>query len=182
MTREEAIMELNQFSGTTQLKLSANFWTALNMAIKALEQKPSTDAISRQALMSAFPISDSYTLEDICKTISFMPSVTPTTCIAKVTFSKDDLQELVDKKVKELAQHMERKWIPCSERQPNENGNYLAFYRESDGTATLEFMMVDHCNAGGGWLHEESGKKSYKKVIAWMPLPEPYKVESEEQP
>ena len=39
MTREEAIMELNQFSGTTQLKLSANFWTALNMAIKAIEQQ-----------------------------------------------------------------------------------------------------------------------------------------------
>ena len=66
------------------------------------------------------------------------------------------------------------KWIPCSERQPQENGNYLAFYRTSDGTATLEFMMVDHCNAGGGWLHEETGRKAYKKVIAWMQLPEPY--------
>lgn len=68
------------------------------------------------------------------------------------------------------------KWIPCSERQPKENGNYLAFYRTSDETTTLEFMMVDHCNAGGGWLHEENGRKAYKKVIAWMPLPEPYKA------
>lgn len=48
------------------------------------------------------------------------------------------------------------KWIPCSERQPQENGNYLAFYRTSDGTASLEFMKVDHCNAGGGWLHEDA--------------------------
>ena len=38
MAREEAIMELKRFSGTTQLRLSANFWEALNMAIKALER------------------------------------------------------------------------------------------------------------------------------------------------
>lgn len=39
MTREEAIMELKRFSGTTTLRLSANFWEALNTAIKALEQE-----------------------------------------------------------------------------------------------------------------------------------------------
>lgn len=80
----------------------------------------------------------------------------------------------------ELKQLKEQtRWISCGERQPKENGNYLAFYRTSDGTASLEFMMVDHCNAGGGWLHEENGRKAYKKVIAWMPLPDPYEAESE---
>lgn len=43
MTREEAIKELKQFSGTTRLRLSANFWVALNMAIKALEQENCED-------------------------------------------------------------------------------------------------------------------------------------------
>ena len=75
------------------------------------------------------------------------------------------------------AEQPEQRWIPCSERQPQKNGNYLAFYHTSDGTASLEFMMVDHCNAGGDWLHEENGRKAYKKVISWMPLPEPYKAE-----
>jgi len=45
MTREEAIKELKQitrFSGITRLRVSANFWVALNMAIKALEQEPKT--------------------------------------------------------------------------------------------------------------------------------------------
>ena len=42
MTREEIISELKQFSGTTRLRLSANFWEALNVAIKALEQEPKT--------------------------------------------------------------------------------------------------------------------------------------------
>lgn len=48
MTREEAIRELKRFSGTTQLKLSANFWNALGKAINALEQQPCDDAISRK--------------------------------------------------------------------------------------------------------------------------------------
>lgn len=51
MTREEAIRELKQFSGTTRLRLSANFWEALNRAIKLLEQEPCEDAISRKALI-----------------------------------------------------------------------------------------------------------------------------------
>jgi len=79
------------------------------------------------------------------------------------------------KKCVEFSEFIQTGWIPTSERQPEENGNYLAFYHSGDETATLEFMMVDHCNAGGGWLHEKSGKKSYTKVIAWQPLPEPYK-------
>lgn len=45
MTREVAIKELKQFSGTTRLRLSANFWAAQNRAIKALEQEPVLDKI-----------------------------------------------------------------------------------------------------------------------------------------
>ena len=48
--KKEAIMELKSFSGTTQLRLSANFWEALNRAIKALEQESCEDAVSRQAI------------------------------------------------------------------------------------------------------------------------------------
>lgn len=39
MTREEAIKELKIFSGTTRIRLSANFWEALNTVIKAPEQE-----------------------------------------------------------------------------------------------------------------------------------------------
>lgn len=38
MKRENAIRELKIFSGTTRIRLSANFWEALNTAINALEQ------------------------------------------------------------------------------------------------------------------------------------------------
>lgn len=80
--------------------------------------------------------------------------------------------------LKELKQlRKQTSWIPTSERQPEENGNYIAFYRSGDETAAMEFVMVDHCNAGGDWLHEVNGKRLYKKVVAWMPLPKPYKEE-----
>ena len=50
MTRAEAIGELKQFSGTTTLKLSANFWNALNIAINALEQ----ETVSRETYESEY--------------------------------------------------------------------------------------------------------------------------------
>lgn len=64
-------------------------------------------------------------------------------------------------------------WIPCSVRLPEEYGNYLTTVESSDGTATITYQYVDHY--GPGWLHEDK----MHKVIAWMPLPKPYKAESE---
>ena len=60
------------------------------------------------------------------------------------------------------------RWIPCSERLPEKNGNYLVTVEANDGTASIKFQMVDHY--GPKWLHEGE----HEKVIAWMPLPEPY--------
>lgn len=61
------------------------------------------------------------------------------------------------------------RWIPCNERLPEKNGNYLVTVESSDGTASIKYQTVEHY--GPEWLHDE-GKK--RKVIAWMPLPEPY--------
>ena len=179
MNKEEAIMELNRFSGTTQLKLSANFWTALNMAIKSLEQQPSEDCVSRQNVINyirtlSCDLSYWSVTDEVVKDIEKLPPVTPTTCIAKVTFDKDDLQELVDEKVKELAQHMGSRWIPVSERLPQLKEQVL--FCEKDkvfvGHMVFEYngssvFSTPYCN--------------YYYVTAWMPLPEPYKPETESE-
>lgn len=70
---------------------------------------------------------------------------------------------------------MEQKWIPVSERLPDKNGSYLVQVKESDGTAVLSFIAIDHGNEDGTWLHDFQRKKNYRKTIAWMPLPEPYR-------
>ena len=80
-------------------------------------------------------------------------------------FTDRELEE-IETVIKTLKQ---TSWIPCSERLPEENGNYLVTVEANDGTASIKFQMVDHY--GPDWLHEEK----HKKVIAWMPLPEKYK-------
>ena len=62
-------------------------------------------------------------------------------------------------------------WIPCSERMPEEYGNYLITTYDGDvdiGTIDPNRKNVwSACNADGFyWL---------RNVIAWAPLPEPYK-------
>lgn len=65
----------------------------------------------------------------------------------------------------------EHQWILCSERLPEESGEYLT-YVEYDGD---KFIAIDECFCGG-ILKEWNCTPNYR-VIAWMPLPEPYKPE-----
>ena len=60
------------------------------------------------------------------------------------------------------------KWIPVSERYPTDvNKEYLVCYE--DGVITIEFLFLD--GDGHPFFSEmELG------VIAWMPLPLPYKA------
>lgn len=68
-------------------------------------------------------------------------------------------------------------WIPCSERLPSEYGEYLATV---DGEA-IEVSYVPktlHQGLIKGWSTCEADgfkKLSDDEVIAWMPLPSPYK-------
>lgn len=65
-------------------------------------------------------------------------------------------------------------WIPCSERLPSESGNYLItvadlrFGHNGEHTVT----MADFYAKAKKW-------NSIVDVYAWMPLPKPYREESE---
>lgn len=59
-------------------------------------------------------------------------------------------------------------WIPCSERLPDESGKYLVTCRKFGKLETTWniFYGGDHAS----WLWND-------EIIAWMPLPEPWRGE-----
>ena len=79
-------------------------------------------------------------------------------------------------------------WIPCSERLPEESGYYLVTYHNwSDGNflpkyddtyvRRLHYQISDHFV---GWnypknVDDRAENDCHKEVIAWQPLPKPFK-------
>lgn len=64
-------------------------------------------------------------------------------------------------------------WIPCSVRLPEEEADVLLSLR------SLDVYTGFRANAEGCFYIDGDGYVEYENVIAWMPLPEPYK-ESED--
>lgn len=60
-------------------------------------------------------------------------------------------------------------WIPCSERLPENAMNVIAQF--SDGTVT-------ELRYAGNGIFEGIYEYSTRVIIAWMPLPEPYKEDN----
>jgi hypothetical protein len=85
------------------------------------------------------------------------------------------------------------RWIPCSERLPEEDKEVLISYRYKEGEGDTSNVSVDITTYGqmyfGGnkvgnhkhWRAPFEYFESNYEVIAWLPLPEPFKTESEEQ-
>lgn len=70
------------------------------------------------------------------------------------------------------------KWIPCSERLPKENGDYLICYY--DGYITVGYYQNEIGYYPKYWYNQQDEQIWDDDVIAWMPLPEPYKAERSE--
>jgi len=115
------------------------------------EQEHCEDLVSRQAVfdMATTIQTDDYSGNETMEVVDVddikaLPSVTPTT-----------------------------KWIPVSERLPEENKDVLIDIKEGEEHTFFVTRLVDVTY----WIH--LGRDV--NVVAWMPLPEPYKVEMEEK-
>lgn len=79
--------------------------------------------------------------------------------------------------LKELKQ---KRWIPVSERLPEKNVWVLATFKMANGKTSVDIKRINQWN--GQWESNYDFDVSYyDNVIAWMPLPAPYKKESEEE-
>ena len=86
--------------------------------------------------------------------------------------------EALDMAIKALEQRS--RWIPVSEKLPKENeyiGDVCKYYLVQDEYGDMHVAHLSNV----GWIPMDSLKAIGDEVIAWMPLPQPYKAESEDK-
>ena len=62
-----------------------------------------------------------------------------------------------------------RQWIPCSERLPEKIGDYLVSVKRHG------WNCEEHIENDIAYWDDLEGFHKAEEVLAWMPLPEPYK-------
>lgn len=155
MTREERELSIEYLEKIKEDYIEGNAYErhplpeyyAIENAIKALEQEPKTGSLddAREDFM-----------HDVYNELDFLPTNEEANRII-------DSFDMVAKGIKQ-----EPRWIPVSERLPEEEGLYLVTRRNTDDVATFIFRRTI--------TSEDYWKRC---ATAWMPLPEPYKAESE---
>lgn len=76
-----------------------------------------------------------------------------------------------------IRKHMNDGWIPVEERLPEEKGVYLVTYHPCywDNVEAEVRVGIDTFRGKTAWA-----QRKYQRVIAWRPLPEPYRPEGKE--
>ncbi len=78
----------------------------------------------------------------------------------------------------------EQRWIPCSERLPEEDGTYIVYapgYMGGSSSAKEHHNGVMFSKLKKGKWSVEHGYYSRPECVkAWMPLPEPVRLESDQ--
>ena len=147
MTRKEYFKNMNESTyGSVD---------PIQMAIKALEQKPCEDCISRKALLDKkwdVPYDGKYIQVVDVGDIKELPSVTPA--------------------------RKKEEWISCDEKLPKPNelvDNVRKYYLIQDEYGDMHVASY----LRSGWISIDSFYTLEDDVIAWMPLPERYEHEHE---
>ena len=76
-----------------------------------------------------------------------------------------------------LRKYINDGWIPVEERLPEEKGVYLVTYHPCywDNVDPEVYVGIDTFRGKTTWA-----KRKFQRVIAWRPLPEPYRPERRE--
>ena len=88
--------------------------------------------------------------------------------IPKAAKQARENNEALDVAIKAL--QTEPHWIPCSERLPDMHDEVLVTAR---GEVSIAWLYVD-----GKWRSNDMPQPMFKDIIAWMPLPEPMRLEN----
>ena len=182
MNRELYIHTLSQFRDECDRKHMDTETEAFNAAIQALSADG--DCISRQAAIDALAIG-----EELLKRVLDDMDVVGNER-EKYEWGLGLIESYIaDMKDLPSAQP-EPHWIPCSERLPEEDGDYWVTadpryvppqYKSTDIIlwSNGKWMMADYfvLDGEGRKMPEYKAVEFYIPIIAWMPLPEPWRGE-----
>jgi len=158
----------------------------------AISRQAAIDALARTA-REAFNLSDEYNqylagLMDGESAIRQLPSAQPEPTLEQIEeYCHKRCLSIVDNALLHKYVQPEQQWIPCSERLPDEKDagilKKLGIEKMSeDVLATVDIkgerMTVTACTYDGEWIWDMKYTFPDFKVVAWMPLPKPYKGES----
>ena len=71
-----------------------------------------------------------------------------------------------------------QKWIPVTERLPENEGTYIVFTKSGCVTTARWYPERDFCNYRGEFIRHELGR-FHRNATNWMPLPDPPKEEGQ---
>ena len=138
------------------------------------------------SLPTAEPQGELISKKDVVKAVTNYIWHLPNECYKNFN-SYNDIEEVVTDAVKQLPSTNDN-WIPVSERLPSKDGQYLVFYEGTIIGSLIEIMwygepLMPNVDVSGKHFYRsdsEWGDIIYDDVIAWMPLPKPYREENEE--
>ena len=169
MTREEAKSILFDMLGDTTIIEPTEQNQAILTAIKALQKEPCEDAISKQAVLSK--------IKEVCFSKEWVQF--------RVDNGSNGQRDFLINYIKQLPPVTPQpKWIPVSERLPESCGMYIVTRKIYDCPDTAPIIMSDESWFDGQNTWHNDNRINHERgylfdVIAWQPLPEPYKAESE---
>jgi len=101
-------------------------------------------------------------IKEAIEKVEKMPSAGKEASTITIELKPEQIKKYVEQAITGMIPSAQQ-WIPCSERLPDQNGKYLVVGRQK----AINILKFD----GGRWY----GKWG---VVAWMPLPEPYREEA----
>lgn len=101
------------------------------------------------------------------------------------SFGEDETEEakairkVMDKVEESLDTFTVPQWIPCSEHQPTEDGEYITTVEDGEGMFVTSNDWRQDWKQWGFWSVDEEYDEVWRRVtnvVAWMELPEPWRA------
>lgn len=146
-------------------------WYKADDIYAAIERVPSTQSVNTAKLQPNCNqvASDCISRQAALDAIKKLEKPAPTAQHLSAIFDCEDTIEALP------SAQPEQRWIPCSERLPEDEEEVIVSVRDDSGDNTLDYSSCGwYACAGDFWVVDNEANE---RVVAWMPLPKPWKGE-----